>query len=134
MKSYRYSNPLFQNLPNTEKISYSTPATPTQVSDQFQQEFLEQLKQQKDRMMKEPEDKSGRRSHQGSIKSPTPSIAELKEEKAANQQSASHAYSAAYPQYRATNQLKADLSFEEDTTSAISQTSSTSGIYCYKLD
>lgn len=83
--------------------------------------------------MKEAEEKkleAGRRSHQGSIKStasPTTSIAELKEEKAATQQSASHAYSAAYPTYRPTHQLKPDLSFEEDTTSAVSQTSSTSG-------
>jgi len=156
----------FQNLSgNMEKISYSTPATPTQLSSHSQQEFLEQLKQQKDRLVKEAEDKrneSTRRSHMKGAVSPVPSSSrpaaspvpsssrpaasptttnvsgmkgaispttssiESREEKAATQQSAAHAYSVAYPSYRASHQLKQDLSFEDDT-SIISQTSSTSG-------
>lgn len=136
---------MLQNLQqSTEKISYSMPATPTQISAQSQQDFMEQLKQQKERLLREAEERrkvedkldreSGRRSHQGSIKSsvsPSISISELKDERAATQQSAVHVYSAGYPSFRPNNQLRADLSFEEDTTSAVSQTSSTSGIQSF---
>lgn len=152
-----------QTSAKAEKQSYSTPATPTQVTPQNQQLFLEQLKEaklkaaeeaKKDEKETKSPDTSIRRagSTQGSLASSdrgsvssdkVPQTSSGVQERERKRSDDGFHYATAVvsqpvvlqshlpyqvgSSYRNNNLLKAELSLDEDTTSAISQTSSTSG-------
>ncbi|KAL0270475.1 UNVERIFIED_CONTAM: hypothetical protein PYX00_007876 [Menopon gallinae] len=125
----------------SEKQSYSTPTTPTQITPKTQQFLLEQLKEAKLKELKgkdggvKEEDKSpgperGDRCPQDKSNGKTDSNRTEAGSEAANSCHSS-GFQCRMP-YSSTlstrnNLLKAELSLEEDTTSAVSQTSSTSG-------